>query len=142
MTPPRMIAVGYDGSLDASRALQWAFGLAATINCDATVVFAAGLLERVEPTFERATAPEEVQELARECGVEPSRLHWRVEDGDPCSVLLRSTAPPVEADLLVVGTRGQGQHPGLLLGSTSLELAHRTTTPLVIVPSPVPPASE
>jgi nucleotide-binding universal stress UspA family protein len=33
-----------------------------------------------------------------------------------------------------VGTRGQGAHAGLLLGSTSLELAEHSTIPLVIVP--------
>jgi nucleotide-binding universal stress UspA family protein len=50
-------------------------------------------------------------------------------------VLLRAKDEPIEADLLVVGSRGQGVHAGLLLGSTSLQLAERATIPFVIVPS-------
>jgi len=49
-------------------------------------------------------------------------------------VMLRAIDDPVHADLLVVGSRGQGAHAGLLLGSTSLQLAERAHVPLVIVP--------
>jgi nucleotide-binding universal stress UspA family protein len=45
------------------------------------------------------------------------------------------TVPPESADLLVVGSRGSDVHEGLLLGSTSLELAERSTIPVTIVPS-------
>ena len=44
------------------------------------------------------------------------------------------TDPPNSATLLVVGSRGAGQHSGSILGSTSLELVETATTPVVVVP--------
>jgi nucleotide-binding universal stress UspA family protein len=37
--------------------------------------------------------------------------------------------------LLVVGSRGLGAHAGMLLGSTSLELAEHSRVPLLNVPT-------
>ena len=48
---------------------------------------------------------------------------------------MRAAGPPVHADLVVVGSRGKSVHAGLLLGSTSLQLAERSTIPVVIVPT-------
>jgi nucleotide-binding universal stress UspA family protein len=56
-----------------------------------------------------------------------------IEHGDPVSVLLR-IAQAEAADLIVVGSRGIGGHPGLLLGSTSTQVAQRADRPVVIVP--------
>lgn len=135
MSAPRMIAVGFDGSPESITAVEWALHLGAATHAEITVTHAAGLLEHLASEFDRDEKPAEVLELAAVSGFDVARLHWRVDDGDACSVLLRTTEPPVNADLLVVGSRGRGRHPGLLLGSTSLELAEHTTTPLVIVPS-------
>ncbi|MGA7833757.1 MAG: universal stress protein [Acidimicrobiales bacterium] len=129
------IAVGFDGSLDAEAALRWAFDLALRTDADVAVVHAAGLLEHSAPRFPRDKTPEQVLDLADSCGVDPLRVHWHFDDGDPCSVLLRASDEPMNANLLVVGSRGHGRHPGLLLGSTSLELAEHATVPIVIVPS-------
>ncbi|MGH9021156.1 MAG: universal stress protein, partial [Acidimicrobiales bacterium] len=74
----------------------------------------------------------ELVELARGAGLDVARVSWSVEQGDATSLLLRAGA---DADLVVVGSRGHGAHPGLLLGSTSLELAEHSTTPVLIVPS-------
>jgi nucleotide-binding universal stress UspA family protein len=131
----RTIAVGFDGSASAEIAVRWSFTLARRVDADVVIVHAVGLLERME----HANAPdrflEPVHRLANEVGFERSRLRWHVTDGDACSVLLRAQDEPIEADLLVVGSRGQGVHTGLLLGSTSLQLAERATIPFVIVPS-------
>jgi nucleotide-binding universal stress UspA family protein len=53
-------------------------------------------------------------------------------------VLLRCAEEPLRASLLVVGSRGVGAHAGLLLGSTSLELAEHSSIPLVVVPNVEP----
>jgi nucleotide-binding universal stress UspA family protein len=134
MKPPRTIAVGYDGSADSEIAVRWALHLAVETQANVVVVHAVGLLEDLHARFSREETPAEVLALAKECGINVARLYWHVDDGDACSVLLRATQPPVAADLLVVGSRGQGQHPGLLLGSTSLELAEHSATPVVVVP--------
>lgn len=129
----RSIAVGFDGSPDATRALRVALALARDAGAATWVLHARGLLEeRAGPS----AAPEVVSETVTELGLDPASVHWRVEDGDPCSVLLRSVGPPVDAEILVVGRRGHGRHEGLLLGSTSLELVEHARVPVVVVPTP------
>ncbi len=133
MTAIRTIAVGFDGSPDSEVALVWALDLAAPVGARVVAVHAHGLLARLEgwPT---SALESTVRRLAEEHGVSGVDVSVRVEEGDACSVLARSSHPPVNADLLVVGSRGEGKHPGLLLGSTSLELAQRAEVALVIVP--------
>lgn len=131
----RMIAVGFDGSMDSLAALRWAFDLAARTDAGVTVVHAAGLLEHSIERFSRDELPAQVQSVARSSGIDPGSVQWHLDDGDPCSVLLRATGSPVGADLLVVGSRGHARRPGLLLGSTSLELAEHASVAVVIVPS-------
>ncbi len=129
----RSIAVGFDGSPDATRALRVALALARDAGATTWVLHARGLLEERDAS---PAAPAVVSETVTELGLDPGRVRWRVEDGDPCSVLLRSVGPPVEAELLVVGRRGHGRHEGLLLGSTSLQLVEHARVPVVVVPAP------
>jgi nucleotide-binding universal stress UspA family protein len=130
----RTIAVGFDGSPDAEPAVRWAIDLAKQIDADVVVVHAIGLLEHAAKPGIITALEEAVRDLSRERGIEPARVHWHPVDGDPCSALIRAASAPMAADLIVVGSRGQGAHSGLLLGSTSLELAEHTAIPLVIVP--------
>ena len=48
---------------------------------------------------------------------------------------LLAAADEADADVIVVGSRGFGEVKGLVLGSTSQALAHRTERPLLIIPS-------
>ena len=105
------IVVGLDGSVHGEDALAWAQATAAQLGAELVAVHARGLLEH-------GTAM-------------PEGVH--VEDGDPVSVLLRVAADR-SADLIVVGRRGAGGDPDLLLGSTSHQLAERAPCPLVIIP--------
>ncbi len=127
----RSIAVGFDGSPSATRALRVALALAHDAGATTWVLHARGMLE--ERTAEPAIPPV-VSETVTELGLDPERVRWRVENGDPCSVLLRSVAPPVEAEILVVGRRGHGHPEGLLVGSTSLQLVEHARVPVVVVP--------
>lgn len=131
--PLRTIAVGYDGSEPATVAIRWALAFAHRVGSDVVVVHALGLLSRLEGDVTPSLL-DTVHDLADEAGLAPDRWRWHVADGDACSVLLRAAGEPINADLLVVGSRGQSAHAGLLLGSTSLQLAERSTVPLVIVP--------
>jgi len=105
------IVVGLDGSVHGETALAWARDAAARTDADIVPVHARGLLEHG---------------AAMPAGV-------LVEDGDPVSVLLR-VAHERSADLIVVGRRGAGGDPALLLGSTSHQLAERAPCPVVIIP--------
>lgn len=135
MTAPRVIAVGYDGSPDADLALRWAAGLAAALGAELRIVHALGLLEHAGLVDGVASYEESARRVAGAAGADVVHVDWRVVDGDPCAVLRRQATGDHPAELLVVGTRGAGGHPGVLLGSTSLELAERAPVPVVIVPT-------
>lgn len=136
MTSPTTIAVGYDGSPSAQNALAWTFELARVTGARVLIVHAIGLLARYEghAGATELELEQSVGQLAEDVDFDMTHLRWFINNGDACSVLLRSIEDPVNADLLVVGSRGQGAHAGLLLGSTSLQLAERSSVPLVIVP--------
>jgi nucleotide-binding universal stress UspA family protein len=134
MTRLRTIAVGFDGSPDADAAVRWAMDVASQTDADLAVVHAVGLLEHSADPAVAMRLEEAVLAMATERGIDHARVHWHLVDGDPCSALLRVADAPIVADLLVVGSRGQGAHAGLLLGSTSHELAEHAAIPLVIVP--------
>jgi nucleotide-binding universal stress UspA family protein len=135
MKTSRSIAVGYDGSSDATIAVRWAFRAAREIDADVTVVHATGLLEHLRARFSPDELPAALQILAEECSLEERHIRWLVADGDACSVLLRMASAPINATVLVVGSRGEGKREGFLLGSTSLEVAEHATVPVVVVPS-------
>lgn len=132
------VAVGFDGSSDSRSAVLWAANLAAVIHGRLKVVHAIGLLEHAG-LLDRSTPHQAAAlKIAVGAGMHPTAVEWLVVDGDPCSVLLRMIGAPNSVDLIVVGSRGSGQHSASLLGSTSLELAEHSTIPVVIVPSARP----
>ncbi len=132
---PRTIAVGFDGSLDAEVAARWAMSTARLLGAHVIFVHARGMLGHLQRRDPRTAFADEVARLVESTGFDPTRLSWHDTDGDACSVLLRCAEAPVFADLVVVGSRGRDEHAGMLLGSTSLQLAERSPVPVVIVPS-------
>jgi nucleotide-binding universal stress UspA family protein len=135
VTSPLPIVVGFDGSVDAQAAVAWAAKEARTRAARLRVVHAVGLLEHAGLLGEADGHRGVALAIARDAGLDPDNVEWSVHDGDPFSVLLRTTEPPQEAGLLVIGSRGAGAHAGMLLGSTSLKLAERARVPVTIVPA-------
>jgi nucleotide-binding universal stress UspA family protein len=138
--PIRRIVVGTDGSENARRAVAWAAALAAACGADVVAVHSLGLL------FHPTAAPLEPAQPHRDeirsllegewtAGLRTAGVAHRSElrDGSPVHVLL-AVAAEVDADLLVVGSRGGGGFPGLLLGSTSSQLSQHADRPVVVVP--------
>ena len=142
----RLVIVGYDGSEGAQHAVEWAARTAAALGTSLCIVHAVGLLEHAGLSGGAAVDSELPLKLARAAGLDPMRVEWKVEDGDPCTALLRVAEKAEEAGsagragaegpaaLLVVGSRGAGAHAGTVLGSTSLELAEHASVPVTIVP--------
>lgn len=134
------IVVGVDGSDNASRAVQWAADLATRIGARVVAVHALGLLFHGEDGATMPAQPmrEHIEaKLGNEwcaplvaAGVDHE---CRVVDGPPVMVLL-SVADEVEADLIVMGSRGLGGFPELLLGSTSTQVAQLAHRPVTIIP--------
>jgi nucleotide-binding universal stress UspA family protein len=128
------VVVGYDGSPNARMAVEWAGRAAAATGRPLKIVHAVGLLEHAG--LSETDAHREVAlAAATEAGMAPVDVEWCVLDGDACSVLLRMADPPEAVAMIVVGSRGAGAHRGMLLGSTSLQLAEHAPVPVTIVPA-------
>jgi nucleotide-binding universal stress UspA family protein len=135
------IVVGVDGSPNSLVAVEWAAGLARLVDAEVVAVHALSLLEPLGsgdpvPSFPHR---DEIRHLLTTvwcapldlAGVRSRRL---LRDGTAVSVLL-AVGDEVDADLLVVGSRGLGANPNLLLGSTSAQVAQNARRPLTIVPT-------
>ena len=132
------IVVGYDGSPGAAQALRWAAREAWARGTTLTVCL-AWTPDHMEPPTESALC-----DLARQHGQEiltrglpyaesvlgPGRVHPDLAAGSAAQVLYeRSRA----AEMMVVGSRGQGELPGLRLGSVSWQVAGHACGPVVVV---------
>ena len=132
------IVAGYDGSPGAAQALRWAAREAWARGTTLTVCL-AWTPDHMELPTESALC-----DLARQHGQElltrglpyaetvlgPDRVHPDLAAGSAAHVLCeRSRA----ADMVVVGSRGNGELPGLRLGSVSWQVAGYATGPVIVV---------
>jgi nucleotide-binding universal stress UspA family protein len=132
------ILVAVDGSENSVAAVAWAADLASSTGAEVVAVHALGLLERMdaelqpsEPNRDEIQRRFETEWCAPLDGLPSRRL---LRDGSAVPVLL-GVADEVDADLLVLGSRGLGGHPELLLGSTSTQVAQNSHRPVTIVPT-------
>lgn len=137
----RPVVVGVDGSESGLRAARWAAGEASRRRvglrlvraCEVPTGHRPGL---VDPNALReAVAEEGRRSLARALdAVEPLvsdvDVDTALEFGPSVPLLVTESA---DASVLVLGNRGLGGFTGLLVGSTSVELAGRASCPVVVV---------
>jgi nucleotide-binding universal stress UspA family protein len=86
------------------------------------------LEEYVDETSHEALAP--ALDAVREFGVEPT---VRTEVGSAADAILE-VARELNADIVIMGKRGQGELRGFLLGSVCDRVAHHLGVPLMLVP--------
>jgi nucleotide-binding universal stress UspA family protein len=124
----RRIAVGFDGSPDAHAALDWATALAGRTGatCDVAVAVPPGGAgsDRLRALAEEACAPLRDQGLPCEVSV---------GEGAPAETVVHLAAD-YGADLVVVGSSGEGAAGDPLEGSVSRLVAHDAGRPVVVVP--------
>ena len=141
------ILVGIDGSDHSERALEWAMKEAGLRNQPVTVLAVhqvvrsllgtpqvyPGDTELVEPA---RTAAKELTDkvLAALSGPHPESVTIRAVSGIPAEALME-TAANMNADMIVLGSRGAGGFARLALGSVSSQVAHHAPCPVVIIPS-------
>ncbi len=140
----RRVTVGIDGSENSTAALEWAIRHAPdgavidVVHC--WVVPTAVLVELpngVEEVY-RSRARNTLDEAIR--SVDPlAESHGRkivacLEYGDPRELLDERAE---RSDLLVVGARGLGGVPHLLLGSATTDLLHQPRTATIVIPKTV-----
>jgi nucleotide-binding universal stress UspA family protein len=137
------VLVGHDGSAAASQAVRWAARLAQRLGCPLHVVrtwsissaprpstaspgyvppmtdFEVAVLDRLRSDVERMELPSEVD------------VQCHVLHGAAGRRLLEASEG---AEMLVVGTRGEGGFRGLLFGSTADQVVRHAKRPVVVVP--------
>lgn len=137
--PLAKVVVGVDGSDHGDRALRWALDHVS----EGGRVHAVGALSASAPSDDELGPPAEVLEKEIRGRVEESvaRVMGDPHDGpsieiqvvvDNARTALRDIAG-TDADLLVVGARGVGPVPHLVLGSVSGALSHHPQVPTVVV---------
>ena len=145
---PGMVAVGIDGSFTSWDALRWAAAEAQYRGAELRVVHLAFLQAG---KLSRDLSHDEGQMLVRMLGevlagplagvtasVDPEPPH-RHTSGDPVQrdepiglVLARAAA---DADLLVVGSHGYGNVPGVVTGSVAIDCLAGAACPVVVIPA-------
>lgn len=136
--------VGVDGSDGSHRAATWAVTEARRSGAHVELVSAWSLpsapaLPPVGPLAKywdtgiyETAALDEVAELAERLGEGTGlEVTGHVAEGHAASVLVHES---LDADLLVIGSRGRGGFARLVLGSTSTQCATHAHVPTVVVP--------
>jgi len=139
------LVVGHDGSEPSAGAARWAARMAVRLGEPLHVVRTWTLSSAPRPPtaafgyvppitdYEQAVWEGLKADVARlglpsECEVRCHVLH-----GSAARRLLEAAA---HADLLVVGSRGEGGFRGLLFGSTADQVVRHSPCPVVVVPAP------
>jgi nucleotide-binding universal stress UspA family protein len=132
------IVVGVDGSPDSEAALRWALDYAGATHGDVTAVTAreyhiASVVEPIQTEDDFATEARHRLDRSLERVVKDSddvRPSTSVVMDRPARALTEAAAG---ADLLVVGSHGLGELPGVHLGSTAHYCVHHSPCPTVVV---------
>ena len=129
-----------DGSEHADRALDYARELAeansARLHAVHVKEISAGPGRGYPVQLDEAEVERKIQEQAKdltEAGINASYEQLAATSGGAAHALA-DTASEVGAQLIVVGTRGQGPISGLLLGSVTQRLLHIAPCPVLAVP--------
>lgn len=136
MTAP--IVLGFDGSLGSRAALEVTARLAGALGAEVIVAFGyastpVGGENRDEEMGIRAAGAAVAEEAAafmRTAGVPVSvqLVHDRPAAG------IMDVAVSAEAQMIVVGSRGEGPLVGAILGSVPYRLVHLAKVPVLVVP--------
>jgi len=134
------IVVGVDPSEGSAHAVRWAGELAAQTSARVVAVHVfepLTYLGKVKPPLDFHALREQCEadlagEWCRPLAALGVSYEPRVVEGTPVEALV-DVAHDVDADLIVVGARGQSALREIVLGSTSLRLPHETRRPVCIV---------
>jgi nucleotide-binding universal stress UspA family protein len=142
----RRIVLGLDGSEGAAAARDWCAVYAPLLDAEVVAVhvidlsplyFGPATIAALQPPIAevKAAGQQHLVEWAAPLGDAGVTYRTELVEGRPAPVLERVAAAE-DADLVVVGRRGQGGVAELVLGSVPHALAHHCARSLVVVPAP------
>lgn len=135
------IVVGIDGSPDSRRALAWSIDQAGRTGDEVHAVTAweVPLTIVLVPTATEQDYAERAGQVLDQmlAGAEPGevQVHRHLLEGRPARVLTHAADG---ARLLVVGSHGRGELPGMHLGSVASYCVHHAPCPVVVVRDAAP----
>ncbi len=140
------IFVGVDGSAGSHKALEWAVREAGIRRAPLTVVTVQQAVVGFFGTTVVYPGDVELTEVARKTALAETEevLEQVADDSRPVSVAVQAVLgvpaeellkAAVDADMIVVGSRGGGGFKRLLLGSVSSHAVHHGHCPVVVIPS-------
>jgi nucleotide-binding universal stress UspA family protein len=140
------LVVGHDGSPNAIHALQVAADLAESLSAPLRIIRTWGIDPNpalAELLLDESRTSEQVADALREALIADCTaiaaahpqltIEYEATAGPAATVL---TGAVRDERMLVVGARGVGGLPGLLLGSVSDRCLHLSTRPVLVVPPP------
>jgi nucleotide-binding universal stress UspA family protein len=138
----RRILVGVDRSAPALAALGLAADVAAALGGSLTVLeaieyvppFPLGAATTGTGAAEKATARARLESAVSGLRRRGLAVQVVVRSGDPAPTLLE-VANDIDADLVVLGTRGRGGPGELMLGSVARTVADRVRRPTLVLPA-------
>jgi nucleotide-binding universal stress UspA family protein len=146
----KSILIATDGSPSAQEAVEFGLELAKEQGAEAVFVHVAPALDVVAPggfgwapaishevTDQDRTPLEDAAALAQERGIEAKTT---VLCGDPVDEIV-AYADTIDADVIVVGSRGHGAVASALLGSVSRGVLHEAHRPVLVVRGQAVPAA-
>jgi nucleotide-binding universal stress UspA family protein len=123
--PIRRILIAYDGSDGARKALRDGLDLTQLLACDTTLLTACQhASEEAAATFLR----EAQQQAEQRC----LNVHVQLAHGD-AEVEILHWAHQTKTDLIVMGAYGHTRIREFVLGSTTHQVLHKTTVPVLLV---------
>jgi nucleotide-binding universal stress UspA family protein len=131
------IVVGYDGSDAAKRALDRAAALAGSVTPVTVVSVASPLSGPVRGV--KPYQPQEVEKRradlqeARELLIKKGKEIHAVEGRGHPGTVIAEVADEKDADVIVVGTRGQGLLGRTFRGSVSTKVLHRANRDVLVI---------
>jgi nucleotide-binding universal stress UspA family protein len=139
------VVVGFDGSANATYALGWAMRQATREGAELTVLavneVAASPYNAAPSIMPQDAVMLEQARRAAEEAVAKAAAELGETDAPPVTVVAKNgfAAPELiaaarNADLLVLGSRGQLSFPALRLGTISIKVAQYVNCPVVFVP--------
>jgi len=87
------------------------------------------------PEKGREQAERWLQETWQECGNSDGQAEYHIADGRPAQEIVRA-AKRLEADLIIMGSRGRSNLKGLAVGSVSHKVSHIAPCPVITLHVP------
>ena len=120
------------GADNARDMLKILLELPATKNSQLLILQVISPKTTQEKTEAESKAESKIDELITKLGIQRDRVNWKVEEGEPKTTVLK-VAKEIDADLIIMGSRGLGKLQSILSNSVSQYVFQLTDRSMLLV---------